>query len=224
MNCKQKIIFWYLQIFTTKPLPSELPKELQPSNPLASVPPTRLQLSPIKHVRNAGLIVAMSCAIFMSFAVRNEMWTTDLFLVTQLYVFLLKAVVTSYNDGPKPVYVDPSTMRSSWENLPLNQSGMSLHQSTATVNSLHSSSHSSSSNQSTGDTLSLGYALGSHLSFSDRDGIPPQNPQKSVRVGMSTLGESKDTSYSQPFLNNTGEFKKIPPNNYIYVAWRRLPN
>lgn len=46
-----------------------------------------------------------------------------------------------------------------------------MYHSTATVNSLHSSSHSSSSNQSSGEPLPphLAYSLGSHSSIPDRD-------------------------------------------------------
>ncbi|CAG7818348.1 unnamed protein product [Allacma fusca] len=157
----------YEKIFTTKPMPSELPKEIQSQNILSSMPPTRLPVSPIKH-----------------------------------------AVVTSYNDGPKPVYVDPSGIRSSWDNLPLNQSGISLHHSTATVNSLHSSSHSSSSNQSTGDNLSLGYPISSHLSISERDRMQ-QNPAKSSRLG--TLGENRGTSNSSSSSESVASWPGHPP-------------
>lgn len=110
-------------------------------------------------------------------------------------------------------------MRSSWDNIQLTSSGMGIHQSTATVNSLHSSSHSSSSNQSSGEPLPLSYSLGSHSSIPERDRDSRDNrlhPSKSSRVAVGIigsvvggLGDSKGNSFSQPFLNNAGNGLKI---------------
>lgn len=107
-------------------------------------------------------------------------------------------------------------MRSSWDNIQLMTSSSSggggLHQSTATVNSLHSSSHSSSSNQSSGEAAQpLSYSLGSHSSIPIMERGHTTNVQLaasgSVKLGQgpNLLGD-KSNSYSQPYLNNTGEW------------------
>jgi len=95
-----------------------------------------------------------------------------------------------------------------WETLPLNQSGLAIHHSTATVNSLHSSSHSSSSNQSSGEAPQLTYSLGSHSSMLDREHPivlhPPKNSRANPGVLSGPLSDVKGTSFSQPYLNSTG--------------------
>ncbi|XP_035708976.1 rho GTPase-activating protein 26 isoform X2 [Folsomia candida] len=121
----------------------------------------------------------------------------------------IKHTVVTYNDGPKPIYMDPNPMRSSWDNIQLTSSGIGIHQSTATVNSLHSSSHSSSSNQSSGEPLPLSYSLGSHSSIPERDNssrlLGSSQNNSRITVGLNNsgaLGDSKGNSYSQPYLNN----------------------
>lgn len=124
--------------------------------------------------------------------------------------------MVTYNDGPKPIYMDPNPMRSSWDNIQLTSSGIGIHQSTATVNSLHSSSHSSSSNQSSGEPLPLSYSLGSHSSIPERDNssrlLGSSQNNSRITVGLNNsgaLGDSKGNSYSQPYLNNAGKHSTL---------------
>ncbi|ODN00520.1 Rho GTPase-activating protein 10, partial [Orchesella cincta] len=122
--------------------------------------------------------------------------------------------VNSYTDGP---------IRNSWDNL--QSSGSSsmgasgLYQSTATVNSLHSSSHSSSSNQSSGEPIPLSYSLGSHSSIPERDGNGSGSRASSQTIPnnrgganvvnpsgqSSALVDGKDSSFSQLYLNNSND-------------------
>lgn len=126
--------------------------------------------------------------------------------------------MTSYYDGPKPIFTNSSPIRSSWDNIQSASSGGVHHSSTATVNSLHSSSHSSSSNQSSGEPLPLSYSLGSHSSIPDKESNPGPSSSTSrsligahssrvgIPVGITTptLADiTKGTSYSQPFLNSS---------------------